>query len=159
LKRCVYALLLAAFLCGCHAEETLETVSDEWMVPVMARPKEISVRLPENAMVPVLEQEDSQLFMGDGYELMLETHASGDLDATIRHLSGYERENLTVIRTRQDDADRYDFVWTMAGEQGQRLGRCTILDDGEYHYCLSVLQDSEDTPILWQDVFGSFALR
>lgn len=158
MKRCICALMLAACLCGCGAEETMETISDEWIVPVMAQPGEITVRLPEDALAPVLEQDHRQLYMGDGYELMLETLPSGDVSTTIRSLSGYDREKLTVIRTRQDSADRYDFVWTAAGETGERLGRGVILDDGAYHYCLSVLRDSEDTQILWQDVFESFSL-
>ena len=158
MKRCVCAVLTVLFLCGCGAEETLETLSDEWIVPAMAQPRKISARLPEEALVPVLEQDDRQLYMADGYELMLETLAAGDLDATIRHLSGYAREDLTVIETRQEDADRYDFVWTTAGETGQRLGRGVILDDGNYHYCLSVLRDQGETLIVWRDVFGSFSL-
>lgn len=158
MKRWICALLLAVLLCGCGAEETLETVSDEWIVPAMAQPRKITVRLPENALSPVLEQEGRQLYMAEGYELMLETQTAGDLNATIRHLSGYDRDNLTVIRTRQEHADRYDFVWTTAGEKGDRLGRGVILDDGDYHYCLSVLRDSGKSQIVWRDVFSSFGL-
>lgn len=158
MKKLVWMVLLAAMLSGCGAEETLETVNDEWIVPAMAQPREISVRLPDNAVAPVLEQDNRQLYMGQGYEIMLETFASGDLNATIRTLSGYESDQLTVLETRQGDADRYDFVWTTAGEQGERLGRAVILDDGNYHYCMSALRDTGDTQILWRDVFGSFSL-
>ena len=158
MKRWILVCLLACLLTGCRAEETLETVDDEWMVPVMAQPREISVRLPEDALAPVLEQENRQLYMAQGYEILLETLASGDLDATIRTLSGYGQDQLTVLETRQYDADRYDFVWTTAGEAGDRLGRAVILDDGNYHYCMSVLRDPGETRILWRDVFGSFTL-
>lgn len=96
--------------------------------------------------------------MAQGYEIMLETLAAGDLDATIQSLSGYEKEQLTVLQTRQEDADRYEFVWTTTGEKGDRLGRAVILDDGDYHYCMSVLRDAGDTQIVWRDVFGSFSL-
>jgi hypothetical protein len=89
---------------------------------------------------------------------MLETMASGDLDATIRSLTGYGSDRLTVIRTGYHDTDRYDFVWSAAGESGERLGRGAILDDGTYHYCLSVLRDPEESLIVWQDVFSSFSL-
>lgn len=158
LKKLAWFILLAALLCGCTAEETLETVNDEWVAPVMARPREISVRLPENAVTPVLEQDGRQLYMGQDYEIMLETLSSGDVNATIRTLCGYEKQQLTVLETRQDDVDRYDFVWTAAGEQGDRLGRAVILDDGNYHYCMSVLRDPGETLIVWRDVFASFAL-
>ena len=158
MKRCMWILLLGFMLLGCSAEDTLETVADEWLVPAMAQPREISVRLPDNALAPVLEADSSQLYMAEGYDLLLETLSAGDLDATVRHLSGYDREDLTVIRTRQDSADRYDFVWTTAGETGERLGRGVILDDGNYHYCMSVLRDQGDTLIVWRDVFESFSL-
>ena len=68
---------------------------------------------------------------------------------------------LTVLETRQGDIDRYDFVWTMAGETGDRLGRAAILDDGNYHYCMSVLRDAQNpkmSQIVWSDVFASFTL-
>ena len=158
MKRWIGICVLALLLCGCRAEETLETVSDEWLVPAMAKAREISVHLPEDAVTPVLEQDDRRLFMGQGYEIMLETLASGDLNGTIRTLSGYDREQLTVLETHQGDADRYDFVWTTAGEAGDRLGRAVILDDGEYHYCMSVLRNPGDSQVTWKSVFGSFSL-
>ena len=151
-------LLLPVLLCGCGAEETLETVADEWVVPVMAQPREVSLRLPEELAMPVLEVEDRKLYLAEDYEIMLETMASGDLDATIRSLTGYGSDRLTVIRTGYHDTDRYDFVWSAAGESGERLGRGAILDDGTYHYCLSVLRDPEESLIVWQDVFSSFSL-
>ena len=158
MKKFIWMVLLAALLTGCTAEETLETVSDEWVVPVMAQPREVSVRLPEDTVAPVLEQDGRRLYMGRDYEIMLETLSSGDLSATIRSLCGYEQDQLTVLETRQGDYSRYDFVWTMAGETGDRLGRAVILDDGEYHYCMSAIRDQGDTQIPWRDVFGSFSL-
>ncbi len=158
MKKLVGLILLAALLTGCTAEETLETVNDEWVVPVMAQPREISVRLPEDTVTPVLEQDGRQLYMGQGYEIMVETLSSGDLSATIRSLCGYEKDQLTVLETQQGDADRYDFIWTMAGETGDRLGRAAILDDGNYHYCMYAIRDQGDTNIVWRDVFSSFSL-
>ena len=158
MKRWVCCLLPVLLLCGYGSEETMETVSDEWLVPAMAQPREVDLRLPENLVMPALEQEGSRIYLGEDYEIILENLASGDLDATIRHLTGYDSNRLTVVKTRQDDADRYDFVWTAAGEQGERLGRGTILDDGNYHYCLSALRDKGETLIVWQDVFESFVL-
>lgn len=158
MKRLVWICLLAALMAGCTAEETLETVSDEWAVPVMAQPREIAVRLPEDVVLPVLEQDNRRLYMGQGYEIVLETVAAGDLDGTIRTLSGYDQEQLSVIETQQGEAERYDFVWATTGENGQRLGRAVILDDGDYHYCMTVLRDPGETNIVWRDVFGSFSL-
>ena len=46
-------------------------------------------------------------------------------------------------------------------EKGDMLGRGVILDDGSYHYCMSVLRSADGTKksrIVWSDVFGSFGL-
>ena len=158
MKRWVWALLAAIFLCGCQTDEAMETVADEWLVPVMAQPREISVRLPEDMVMPVLQQDSRQLYMAEGYDLMLDILDAGDVSATVRDMSGYSKEDLTVIRTRQEGLERYDFVWSSAGENGDRLGRGVILDDGNYHYCMSVLRDQGNTDIVWQDVFGSFTV-
>ena len=157
-KRWLWMIVLAVLLCGCGAEETLETVSDEWIVPVMAQPLEISIRLPDNVVVPVMEQDGRKLYMGQNYEILLETLAAGDLNDTIRTISGFEKEQLTVLQTRQEELDRYEFVWTATGERGELLGRAVILDDGDYHYCMTVLRDAEESIVVWQDVFSSFAL-
>ena len=157
-KRWLWMMVLAVLLCGCKAEETLETVSDEWMVPAMAQPREISVRLPENTVLPVMEQDGRRLYMGQNYEILLETLAAGDLNDTIRTISGFEKEQLTVLQTGQGELDRYEFVWTATGERGELLGRAVILDDGNYHYCMTVLRDAEESVVVWQDVFSSFAL-
>ena len=56
---------------------------------------------------------------------------------------------------------RYEFVWAAAGEDGERLGRGVILDDGSYHYCLTAMRpaDPEKTSqIVWSQVFQSFGL-
>ena len=106
MKRWLCGLLPVLLLWGCGAQETLETVSDEWLVPAMAQPREISLRLPEDLVMPVLETADRKLYLAEDYEIMLETMDSGDLDATIRSLTGYDSDRLTVIRTGQAGADR-----------------------------------------------------
>ena len=59
--------------------------------------------------------------------------------ARVDTISGKTTEELQLIQTKQQTYDRYDFVWTAAGEDGLQLGRACILDDGNYHYALSTL--------------------
>lgn len=161
MKRCVLLILLMLTFCGCAAEEVLETVSDELALAAMAQPREIAVNLPDNAVTPVLESDSRQVYLSEDYEIILETLSGGDVDATIRSLTGYEKDKLTVMQTRWDGVERYEFVWAAAGETGDRLGRGVILDDGNYHYCMSVLRDTENqkmSQIVWRDVFASFRL-
>ena len=98
----------------------------------MAQPGEISVRLPDNAVAPVLESDSEQVYLSEDYEIIVETVGGGDLSATRQQISGYTPDNLTVMETAQDGAKRYDFVWASAGENGDQLGRAVILDDGNY---------------------------
>ncbi len=161
-KGWIMAVLAAGLmLWGCQAETTLETIADEWVQSVMAQPREIAVNLPDGALAPVLDSDSEQVYLSDDYEIIIETLTAGDLNATVESLSGYSRDKVTLIQTQQGDATRYEFVWACAGENGDRLGRGVILDDGNYHYCMSVLRDADTTKtsqVVWSDVFGSFSL-
>ena len=84
---------------------------------------------------------------------------SGDLEKTIHTLTGYDKEDLTVMATSADGINRYEFVWTCMGENGEQIGRAVVLDDGNYHYTMTVLRSAENTEnsqIVWNDVFRSF---
>jgi len=144
---------------GCGSEQTMETIADEWAQPVMANPRTISVELPEDAIAPVMESDTQQMYLCEDYEIMLETRSSGDLSATVKQISGCNQDRLTIMQTSLDGVERYEFVWASAGEKGDRLGRAVILDDGQYHYCLSTLRDADmESQIVWNDVFQSFRL-
>lgn len=162
MKRLWLLAAAALLLCGCTSEEVFETVADEWAAPAMAQPRQISVQLPDNALAPVLESDGEQVYLCDDYEIVIEQTAAGDLNRTVQTISGYEKDQLTLMQTRQKDVTRYEFVWVSAGERGDRLGRAVILDDGNYHYCMSVLRDAQSTEtsqIVWSEVFQSFALH
>lgn len=162
MKKIAMALLLGLLLSGCGAKETLETVADDISVqPALAQPAQISVRLPDNAVSPVLESDTEQVYFCEDYEIAIETRASGDLSGTITAMTGFDPEQLTVMHTSPDGVDRYEFVWASAGEDGDRLGRGVVLDDGSYHYCMTVLRDAENqkkSQVVWSDVFSSFSL-
>lgn len=161
MKRMLVFALVMMLLSGCAAEETLETIADDLVQPVMAQPREIAVSLPGEVSVPTMEGDTGRMYLASDYEIYIQTMAAGDLNATIKAVSGYDRENLTVLETNPEGFDRYEFVWVSAGETGERLGRGVILDDGSYHYVMTVLRDAESTEnsqIVWNDVFASFRL-
>lgn len=159
MKRLSALLLGMVLLCGCTKREVMETVADEWVVPVMAQPKQIQLDLPGEASVSAMENDNSRLYIADGYEIAVMTLDSGDLDETLEVLTGFSRDALTVMQTQSGDVKRYEFAWATIGENGDRIGRGVILDDGEYHYCLSVLKDAqqqETSQVIWSQVFHSF---
>lgn len=161
LKKIWMILLCSVFLTGCAAEDTFETVADEWVQSVAAPVRDVVLSLPEEAVAPVSARENGTLYQCDGYEIMLETLSSGDLDATLRNVTGYGRENLTVLETRYSGIKRYDLVWSSMGETGELVGRACVLDDGDYHYVLSVLADAEragEFEAEWNDLFSGYSL-
>lgn len=160
MKKILLVLLMSLLLAGCAEAELGETVADVWQEAVtVAAPRETRLELPGEAVACAMESDTGRLYFGDGYEVMVQTLSSGDLDATIRALTGFDREDITVIQS-QSDPKRWEFAWASAGEGGERLGRGVVLDDGNYHYCLTVLQDADDDDcqIIWSQVFNSFEL-
>lgn len=162
MKKWLILLLTALLLAGCGAEETLETVADELDIPVMATPREVSVSLPGESDLGAVEGSTGRLYLANDYQVAIETLDAGDLDETIRQMSGFHREDLTVLETQEDDGvKRYEFVWVSAGETGEQLGHGIVLDDGNYHYCMTVLRDADQesgAQVVWDEVFQSFSL-
>ena len=161
MKRYLWILVLGLLLSGCGAEPTFETVADVWEEPAMAVQRQMKADIPGEAALPAMEHDSNRLYLGSDYEIALQTWPSGDLENTIQQVSGFEESHLTVLETDADGLNKAEFVWVSMGERGEQLGRCVILDDGNYHYCLSVLRQADstaDAQINWEQVFDSFTL-
>ena len=161
MKKICVILAVILLLSGCAAKETFETVGDENIQQVAGAAQQIQVVLPQEAAAQTVQNEYGQLYFCDGYEITLQTMEAGDLDRTLRQLTGFGADSLTVIETGLTAAARYDCVWTAAGEGGDMVGRAAILDDGSYHYCMTVMAAEEDAGALrdtWKDLFDSFTL-
>ena len=161
MRKCLAFILVSLIFAGCGAQETMETLADEWVQSAAAPAAEIRLTLPEEAAAPVSENETGMIYQCDGYEILVQTLEAGDLDATLRSVTGYSREELTVIETRFNDVKRYDLVWSCLGEMGDQVGRACVLDDGNYHYVLSVLAEADraaEYEPVWEELFGSYSL-
>ncbi len=161
MKRLWMILAAVTLLCGCGARETFETVGDVYAEEPLPIQQEVVYKLPEDDAAQAVQSEYGQLYFCDGYEITMQTMSSGNLDKTLRELTGFGANELTVIETGLTEAARYDCVWTAAGEGGDMVGRCVILDDGAYHYCMTAMASEEKAPSLrqaWQELFDSFIL-
>ena len=154
---------LMLFLCGCGAQETFETLGQVEQTPVQAAPWQIMFDLPEDAGSPVMESPDSgKLYMCKDYSVMVQTLPGGDLNETFLQCTGFPVSGLQIMRTKEDAIKRYDTVWAATAEDGDRVGRIAVLDDGSYHYVLTVMADAEKAGSLtdsWQTLFRSLHIE
>lgn len=162
MKRLWILVALMIMLCGCAPVEDFETMKDVYAPQKLTNPAQISLALPGDAASPVMESENGKLYFCDGYEIMVQTMSAGDLNRTLQSLTGYTKDSLTVIETVNDQIRRYECVWTAAGEAGDQVGRAVIMDDGSYHYCVSVMAHALESGSLqetWQELFTSVKIQ
>lgn len=153
-------LLFVLLLSGCRAEPTFETLQDVYAGQNISVPREVLLDLPED--ISVIQSENGKLYLCDGYDITVETFASGDLHQTIQTLTGFAPDSLTLLQTSVTDARRYECVWSAAGEGGDMVGRAVVLDDGSYHYCVTIMASSDRAGELsdnWQTLLDSFCLH
>ena len=162
MKKCFILVLVILLLAGCGAQETFETLSDAYIQPVSAPAWQMLLDVPQDAGVTVLQGEDAgRIYLCDGYTVTVQTMESGDLQKTLRTLTGYEKEELTLMQTLQDGAKRYECVWVSAGEGENQVGRLCLLDDGNYTYAVTAMAGESKAGELmkvWQELFDSFRL-
>lgn len=160
-KFCVIMLLLLA-LTGCAAQETFETVNDEYVESAMVSMQQVALNLPEDAAVSVLENEAAgKLYLCDGYTVSVQTLEAGDLDKTFQEVTGFSREGLSVLKTEINGVECHSCAWAAAGEGGDQIARTMVLNDGNYHYAVTVMTDASKAGELakvWQDIFSSVTL-
>ena len=155
-------LALAVLLCGC-AKTEYETMADEYTPLPPEEKARMVLNFSGEQEVSGLEGTDSEsIYFCDGFTLTKQTLEAGDLDKTLRAVTGYSRENLSIMTQTQDGCKRYDFVWSCAGEGGDQVCRGSILDDGSYHYVVTAMASQEKAGELratWNELFASFTVN
>lgn len=163
MKKIWILLVCVLFLSGCSVRETMETISDDHAVSGNALAAQVKLTLPEEAAVPSMEATDgSKIYLCDGYAVIVQTLSGGDLVKTIREVSGFSKDALTVMQTVKNGKACYEFVWTTAGEGQDQTCRAVILDDGNYHYAVTVMADYAQAGELastWQSLLNSVSLH
>ena len=156
----ILAMLLA--LTGCGAQPTFETLGDNHEQPVVAQAQKIWTQLPEDAQMQTLGSEDSgELYFCGDMTVSMQTLDGGDLDRTLRTATGFGKDQVCMMESYSPYGKCYECVWTAAGEGGMQVGRTRIIDDGNYHYTLSVMVPEESAGELQTDmrlILDSFSL-
>ena len=158
----ILMIVLTILLCGCSEPPSYETLGDLSMDAVEPIAKQICLELPENASIQTIQGSTGKIYLCDGFEIMVETYRAGDLNQTLRNLTGFSKDSLTLVETAQNGIASYSCAWASVGEAGEQIGRTTILDDGNFHYCLTVTAAAEEAYILqpvFEALFASFRLE
>lgn len=160
LKKTVIIGLLMLLLPGCGAQTVFETVADDYKPVALPAAAQISLHLPDEQAQLVMENDDKQIiYLYEDYCVSVQTASAGNIGQTLKNVTGFDQEDLMVIQMLSDGCQRYQCVWTSAGENGEQVGRACILDDGNYHYVVTVM-GSEDSAgemtDVWQDMLDSF---
>ena len=161
MKKLGFLLLAMLLLTGCGAPVDYETMADVYVQAELPMPAELLVALPPDAAVMTGADGSSKIWLCDGYTVTAQTLASGDLDATLRSVTGFGREQLSLVELQSGTLRRWEWVWTCAGEGGDQVCRGVILDDGAYHYVLSLQTDAQlagELSEAWREIVGSFSL-
>ncbi len=162
MKKLCFGMILVLMLGGCGNPAVFETMSDTYLVPEAVPVQQTSMLLSENSVIEIENtSSNDSIYLCDDYCVMVQTFASGDIDATIRSVTGYAKDQLLVMQREVGDIRSYECVWASAGEGGDQMGRTIILDDGYHHYTLSVMADAEDAGELtdtWQLLLDSFQI-
>ena len=164
MRKIVIVLLLMAMLTGCGATQTMETLGNiDHVSPTQPFLRAVALTLPADAAVDTLAGEEGvTVYSCDRYMIVLQTFASGNMAESVRQLSGFTPDALTILESDCQDHKRYDWVWTAAAEEGDMVCRGAILDDGKHHYALCAMAKSQDAGSLqedWNGLFASFCLE
>lgn len=161
MKKLIILLVLVLVMTGCSSVETFEKIEDVYSPQENVSPAKISILLPEEGAITVMEGETGKIYICSDFDVTLQTLPAGDIEETMKILTGYTKDALMVMQTMAGSLKKYESVWSGLGEEGEQVGRLIILDDGNYHYCLTVMSAAENAGSLqaqWQAVIDSFMI-
>ena len=160
MKKVCFLLIFVLLLAGCQSVQTFETIQDVYAPQAQAAPRKIALDLPDGAQT--IAGDNGCLYLCENFDVTVETFASGDLALTVQTLTGFAPDALTMLQTSATNLHRYECAWTAAGENGDTVGRAVVLDDGQYHYCVTVMSQAEIAGTLldvWQELLSSVRLK
>ena len=140
----------------------METVSDVYAQPVSASAQQIVLDVPQDASMEVMQSSEAgKLYLCDGFTVAVQILEGGDLNRTLQTVTGYPKDALPLMQTKQEMLKRYECVFTSAGEGQTQVGRTCVLDDGDHHYTVTVMAGESlagELTETWKTLFDSFRL-
>lgn len=162
MRKCLLWMLPALLLVsGCAGQEVFEQVEDDYAV-IAPAPQSVMVDLPQEAAVTAMGTDRNHaIYFCDGYTMTVQTLTGGDLVQTVGELTGFAPDRITILQTGDGALSRYTGTWTCIGEAGDQVGRFVLLDDGAYHYAVTVMAPAEhfgELGLAWDTLLRSVNL-
>ena len=160
------ARALTVLLCACVSNVPVwETVDDAQVCQGESRlPSTIVFAVPDGAAVQTFSASGAAQSCSaqDGsYEITATVLTEDDPESAIRALTGFDADRLQIVRTTRFSLPEYQFAWSAATGEGERLYRAAMLCDERYCYalCFSVPAGSGTSyDSIQESVFASFGL-
>ena len=161
MKKIWIVLMCTLCLTGCSVVQTMETIADD-LAFAEAEAAQVELAVPENSELQLLsENGDDKLYLCGDYTIAVQTFCGGDLNRTVQTVTGFEKNSLMLMQTQRNGITTYSCAWSAAGEGVDQVCRAIILDDGEYHYAVTVMADYTQAAELretWQQMLDSVTL-
>ena len=161
MKRIALAVLCLMLFSGC-AKSTWETVDDTHLsTKVTYLPDQtykISFELPED--VSLLESTDGWCIYGtvdDGLEVETRQFVASSLSSAVEMLSGFEAEDMSILKLQNDDVSEYRFAWVTNSELGNRICTADLLMHGVECYAIVCSTDETSGTAYSEEVRQIFA--
>lgn len=159
------AAFLTALLCACVSNiPAWEYVTDELAAPAARRlPSSIVFSVPEGAVCQNLSPDgaDALYEAADAsYEIMTCVSPQSPA-AAIEALTGFAPQELSILATTRFGLAEYQFVWSAAADEGERVYRAAMLCDDQYCYTLCFSRPAsagQSYDAVQQSVFSTFGL-
>jgi len=143
--RFVLFVVLVGMLSGCGGEPVYETIGDVWeQTEPAARPGRMEVPLPEGTQMEVMDGLGDSYYRVGSWDLWTNVLPGGDVKKSIQTLSAMNTDTLTVLKRSRGELECFETTWSVVSEEGQRVVRAGILNDGTYHYCLCISAPEEE---------------
>lgn len=158
---CLACALVLLTGCSVPAWETVEDFLPSQPVSGwMETAYEIQIGLPEQAAL-TWETGGCKLYEAGNLEIETDTFLASGLNSAVRHLTGYEAEQVSILQTERFDLPEYQFAWYSQTEEGGQMCRADLVMDGTVCYAVVCRAPEDAGNVLGEEVrqvFSSFGL-
>ena len=133
--------ILSLNACSVKEDFTAECVNDA--IECITVPAfRIEADIPQEAVLTLSHRDGCcAVFSHEDYEITQEIFEAASWDEAFAHVTGRSADSLRPILAGTFPQEEYRCSWSVVGENGTQLCRCTILTDGSFYYAVSIQSD------------------